>query len=87
MTSLEAKHELIRSLEIVESIIEKEIDNHSEIDYKEWFNKLEVIIKSHVDGLKRLCFDNGEIHLFQKMSDDILGYWSSIKNKATEMIQ
>ena len=85
MTSVEAKHELIRTLDIVKFIIKEEIDSDSEINYEEWFKNLDELVLSNINGLKRLCFDNGEIHLFQKMSDEILGYWKKIKTEAMEI--
>lgn len=86
MTSLEAKHELIRTLDITKSIIKKELSNNKVIDHIAWFEQLDRLITSNVNGLKRLCFDNGELHLFKKMSDDILSYWNQIKNEALEDI-
>ena len=87
MTSIEAKNEIINNLDIVKSIIKEEIDNKSSVNYHNWLTILEDSIINSINGLKRICFDNGELYLFEKMKEDILGYWNSIKNNTYSILK
>lgn len=80
MYPAQGTHEIMTRIGEMDKFLEIYFDKNSD-DSEIWIKSYDDEIESLLRGLKKLCFDCGELSKYKKYQDDINWTWKKVKKK------
>lgn len=77
MYPIDGKNEIIQRLNEIETNLAEE--KYSKVNFQRWLKLIDQEISQLLNGLKTMCFDNGEFMNYSKYKEEIVRYWNKIQ--------